>query len=88
MLRVADMTETKNLNEIAFLGEVARESLVRGVAFVATGQHRGHVRTEPPPVIRLTVSAVHTREDIDKAIEVLGQSVDVVLSRFHEEEAQ
>ena len=88
MLRVADIPETKNLNEIAFLGEVVRESLCRGVAFVATGQQRGHVRTEPPPAIRLTVSAVHTREDIDRAIEVLGESVDVVLSRFHEEEAQ
>ena len=88
MLRVADIPETEDLNEIAFLGEVVRESLCRGVAFVATGQQRGHVRTEPPPAIRLTVSAVNTKEDIDRAIEVLGESVDVVLSRFHEEDAQ
>lgn len=85
MLQVADIPETKNLDEIAFLGEVVKESLNRGVAFVATGhQNVGAVRTAPPPAIRICVSCLHTKEDIDNAVAALGESVDVVLSRIHD----
>lgn len=39
-----------------------------------------------PSSIRMTVSAVHTLADIDCAIQVLGEAVDVVMSRFYDEE--
>jgi serine palmitoyltransferase len=39
-----------------------------------------------PSSIRMTVSAVHTLADIDCAIRVLGEAVDVVMSRFYDEE--
>jgi 7-keto-8-aminopelargonate synthetase-like enzyme len=74
------------LEETVFLREVVKESLARGVALVATGQYvRGPARTEPPPGIRMTVSAAHRKEDIDKCLTVLGESVDIVMSRFQEE---
>jgi serine palmitoyltransferase len=86
LLQVADIPETEYLEETVFLREVVKESLARGVALVATGQYvRGPARTEPPPGIRMTVSAAHRKEDIDKALTVLGESVDIVMSRFQEE---
>ena len=86
LLQVADIPETEYLEETVFLREVVKESLARGVALVATGQYvRGPARTEPPPGIRMTVSAAHRKEDIDKALTVLGEAVDIVMSRFQEE---
>jgi serine palmitoyltransferase len=89
MLKVADIAETKYLDELVFLREVVRESLARGVAFVATGHHtRGPSRADPLPGIRMTVSAAHRLKDIDEALKVLGESVDIVMSRFHDESMQ
>lgn len=77
LLQVAAIPETEYLDEVVFLKEVVRESLARGVAAVATEDG-----------IRLTVSAAHNDEDIDKAVTVLGDAVDVLLRRFHEEEEE
>jgi hypothetical protein len=33
----------------------------------------------------MTVSAAHRKEDLDKALTVLGEAVDIVMSRFQEE---
>jgi serine palmitoyltransferase len=79
-LQVANISETESLNKYAFLEEVVKECVDRGVAFVA-------VPTEPSPAIRMSVSAVHTFMDIDTAVQVLGESVDVVLGRLHEAES-
>lgn len=86
-LQVAAIPETEHLDESVFLREVARESLARGVALVATGQlaSLGPARTEPPPGIRMTVSAAHNEQDMNKALQVLGEAVDIVMSRFQEE---
>jgi serine palmitoyltransferase len=94
MLQVADIPETEYLDEVVFLQEVVRESLLRGVALVATApsphnssSQLAAASADPPSGIRLTVSALHTLADIDKAVDVLGEAVDVVMGRFHEEEA-
>jgi len=88
LLQVAEIPETEYLDEVVFLQEVVRESLVRGIAFVATGAttEQEQRATDPPPGIRMTVSAAHCKSDIDKALVVLGEAVDVVMSRFYEEE--
>jgi serine palmitoyltransferase len=88
MLQVAVIAETEYLDEVVFLQEVVRESRARGVAFVATGVLQEQRASDPPPGIRMTVSAAHTKADIDKALVVLGESVDVVMSRFHEESSK
>jgi serine palmitoyltransferase len=97
MLQVADLPETEYLDDVVFLQEVVRESLLRGVALVATvpssilpsqsSTQLGAAFVDPPSGIRLTVSALHTFADIDKAVDALGEAVDVVMGRFHEEEA-
>ena len=46
----------------------------------------GGFLSDLPSSIRMTVSAVHCLADIDLAIQVLGESVDVVMSRFYDEE--
>ncbi|ACI65667.1 predicted protein [Phaeodactylum tricornutum CCAP 1055/1] len=84
MLQVADIPETEYLDEVIFLREVVRESLSRGCALVATGRHIPS-RADPPPGIRMVVTAAHTFEDIDKVLTVLNKSVDVIMNRFHEE---
>lgn len=87
MLQVAEIPETEYLDEVVFLQEVVRESVARGVAFVATGasSQQQRVFSDPPPGIRMTVTAAQKKVDIDKALIVLGEAVDVVMSRFHEE---
>jgi serine palmitoyltransferase len=86
MLQVADIPETEYLDDVVFLQEVVRESLARDVAFVATGAMEQQQRpSDPPPSIRMTISAAHTKADIDKALLVLGEAVEVVMSRFHDE---
>lgn len=85
MLQVADIPEAEYLDEVVFLQEVARESLARGVAFVATGTSLEQRASDPPAGIRMTVSAAHTEGDIQKALAVLGEAVDVVMSRFYDE---
>jgi serine palmitoyltransferase len=94
MMQVADIPETEYLDEVVFLQEVVRESLHRGVALVATApsphttsSQLAAASADPPSGIRLTVSALHTMADIDKAVDVLGEAVDMVMGRFHEEEA-
>jgi hypothetical protein len=60
LLQVAGIPETEYLEETVFcVCEVVKVSLTRGVALAATGQYiRGPARTEPPPGIRITASAV------------------------------
>jgi serine palmitoyltransferase len=87
MMQVAEIPETAYLNEVVFLQEVVRESLARGVAMVATGNAQPRA-ADPPPGIRMSVSASHTKDDIDKALDVLGEAVDVVMGRFHDEEEE
>ena len=63
-----------------------RECLQRGVAIVASsGQDASassHFRTELAPCIRMTVSALHTKDDADKAIDTLIDSAISVISQY------
>jgi serine palmitoyltransferase len=77
ILQVAAIPETEYLDEAVFLKEVVRESLAAGVAMVATDNG-----------IRITVSAAQNDDDIERAVAVLGDAVDVLLRRFHEEEEE
>lgn len=77
VLKVADIPETEYLNEVVFLDEVAACMLDRGIGIVAT-----------EGTIRMTVSSLHTTTDLDKALAALGQAVDVVINRFHDEDVE
>jgi selenocysteine lyase/cysteine desulfurase len=55
----------------------------RGIAIVATGQDASsHLRTELAPAIRLTVSSLQTKDDIDIAIKALVDSSKLVVARY------
>lgn len=57
---------------IELLEAIVQECLVNGVAMVATGRHaQGNIQTIPSPSIRLTISTVHTKEDIDQCLSTL-----------------
>jgi serine palmitoyltransferase len=86
LLQVEKRKDTETLDEVVFCDEVVRESLLRKVAFCSTGQDtRGPLSTETPPGIRLTVSAAHSHADIDRALHVLSETVDVVFQRYLED---
>ena len=75
--------EHESVYEAAVMKGIMQECLKRGIAVVATGQDASsHLRTELAPCIRMTVSAVHTHDDIDNAISALVISSDLVLSQF------
>ncbi|CAB9511256.1 Serine palmitoyltransferase 1 [Seminavis robusta] len=90
-LVLAECAETEDIDETVFLSEVVRECLRRGAGMVSAGHHNTRagvqlLRAEPQPSIRLCVSAAHTKNDMDFAIEVLSGAVDSVLHRYVEGE--
>ena len=78
--------ERESIYESAIMSRIMRECLQRGVAIVASsGQDASassHFRTELAPCIRMTVSALHTKDDADKAIDTLIDSAISVISQY------
>ena len=68
----SDNEDPENIN---LLNEVAHQCLQNGVAIVSTGRHLLESMHETSPAIRLTISAVHTKEDIDKCLTILEAAV-------------
>jgi serine palmitoyltransferase len=67
---------------------IVNECLRRGIAIVATGQDASsHLRTELAPAIRITVSTLHTKQDIDQAIKALVESAKLVVERYPVDQA-
>ncbi|KAG7349241.1 class II aminotransferase [Nitzschia inconspicua] len=75
--------ERESEYEAAIMNGIMQECLQRGVAIVATGQDSSsHMRTVLAPCIRLTVSTLHTKEDIDKVIQTLVEAADLITSNY------
>ena len=73
----------ESIYEAEITSRIMHECLKRGIAVVATGQDpSSHLRTELAPAIRMTVSTLHTKEDIDLAVTVLVESAKLVLARY------
>jgi serine palmitoyltransferase len=69
--------------EQELLRDVAKECMRLGVAVVATGRDTtGQLRTELAPAIRLTISSLHTKEDVDTAVKTLVDSASTVAKRY------
>jgi serine palmitoyltransferase len=69
--------------EAEIMRGIMHECLQRGVAIVATGQDAcGNLRTELAPAIRMTVSALHNQEDMEKAVNVLQESSKSITSKY------
>jgi serine palmitoyltransferase len=75
--------DRESMYEATIMSRIMQECLQRGVAVVATGQDASsHMRTVLAPCLRLTVSTLHTKEDIDKAIETLVESANLVTDQY------
>lgn len=73
----------ESIYEADITSGIMYECLKRGIALVSTGQDpSSHLRTELAPAIRITVSTLHTKEDIDQAITILTESARVVVARY------
>jgi 7-keto-8-aminopelargonate synthetase-like enzyme len=58
--------------QLRVLDRLVDKCLTAGVAVVSTGHHVGsNQHTHTPPAIRLTVSAAHTKSDMDTALATL-----------------
>lgn len=73
----------ESIYEAEITSGIMYECLKRGIAVVATGQDASsHLRTELAPAIRITVSTLHTKDDIDLAIAALVESSKLVVARY------
>merc|ERR1712207_51513 len=68
--------------EFVFICNIARKCLENGVAVAATGKNFGNVHAEPPPAIRITLSSIQTKNDIDTVIRVLSNAVNTTVSDY------
>lgn len=67
-------------DDTSLLEAVVHECLQNGVAMVSTGRHvQGNMHTVPLPAIRMTISTVHTKEDIDQCLSTLRKAVKSVM---------
>ncbi len=80
--------EYESQYESKIMSEIMRHCLKRGIGIVASTAPEqgfgGGASTELAPCIRMTVSALHTKEDTDKAIEVLIESASSVTNKYPE----
>lgn len=86
-LVLAECAETEDIDETVFLSEVVRECIRRGVGTISAGQHNTRagvqlLRAEPQPSIRMSVTAAHTKKDIDFAVQTLTDALAVVMKRY------
>ena len=86
-LVLAECEETQDIDESVFLSEIVRECIRRGIGTISAGQHNTRagtqlLRAEPQPSIRMSVSAAHTKADLDFAVKVLHDSLGIVMRRY------
>eukprot|EP00978_Attheya_sp_CCMP212_P017526 scaffold46830_cov62-Attheya_sp.AAC.5 len=66
--------------------KIAGECLTNGVALISTGRHViDHIHKIPPPALRMSISAAHTKADLDKALTVLTDAVSNVAGAYSAE---
>ena len=75
--------ERESKHESDIMCEIMKECLIRDVAVVATGQDSSsHKRTELAPAIRITVSSLHSEDDLQKAANALIESAKIACDRY------
>lgn len=80
VLELSDKVDGEDLDETALLDQIAKECLKHGVAIVSAKHVQHLVHRVPPPSIRMTVSALHSKDDIDQALKILREVADSVIS--------
>lgn len=78
----------ESIYEADITSGIMHECLKRGIAIVATGQDASsHLRTELAPAIRITISTLQTKQDIDEAIKALVECSKLVVERYPVDQA-
>ena len=68
--------------QVQILDDIRDRCLRQGVAIVSTGDYiMNNLHSPPPPALRLTVSAVHTEDEVKKAVQVLKDAAVHVLGK-------
>jgi len=80
----AALTREKNVD---ILDEIASICNKKGVLVVSTGHVYKSMHTIPEPAIRLTVTVLHSEEDMQLAVKVLKEAVNIVYEKFVEEKS-
>mmetsp|Transcript_8141 Transcript_8141/g.11680 ORF Transcript_8141/g.11680 Transcript_8141/m.11680 type:complete len:586 (+) Transcript_8141:146-1903(+) len=77
--------------QITLLDTISNTCLDKGIALISTGKSTNAMNKDwetsthfvtPPPSLKLTVSAVHTKEHLEECVRVLGEVVKEVLGSF------
>ncbi len=67
-------------DQIDLFDRIASTCLENGLFIVSTGRHvYEHLHKVPPPSIRMTIQAKHSKDDIDTAINILKKAIEAVL---------
>ncbi len=80
VLELSDKVDGDDLDETALLNRIAKECLDRGLAIVSAKHVKELVHRVPPPALRMTVSALHSKEDMDQALNILREVADLVIA--------
>lgn len=82
-LELPEQDANKSVEEqVQILDDIRDRCLRQGVAIVSTGDHiMNNLHSPPPPALRLTVSAVHTEDEVKKAVQVLKDASAHVLGK-------
>ena len=82
-LELPEQDAEKTLEEqVQILDDIRDRCLRQGVAIVSTSDYMmNNLHSPPPPALRLTVSAVHTEDEVKKAVQVLKEAVVHVLGK-------
>ena len=82
-LELPEQDANKSVEEqVQILDDIRDRCLRQGVAIVSTGDHiMNNLHSPPPPALRLTVSAVHTEDEVKKAVQVLKDASVHVLGK-------
>jgi serine palmitoyltransferase len=75
--------EQERPDEQDILREIHQECLSRDIAMVATGQApTGGQLSELAPALRITISTLHSTEDIEKLVTAIQEAVSIVSERY------
>jgi len=77
-LRLSDRSELSKDEEECILSRIALHCLREGVLIISTNKVKGFLHRLPPPSLRMTVTAAHSKEDIQKAIQTLSMAVNAI----------
>jgi len=80
-LGFSDSKDEYEENEMKIImARISKECLANGI-YIPNSKYTSMVKNIPPPTLRLTVNALHTQEEMEKAAEVLAKACDLFMRK-------